>query len=304
LAGSERLAKTQSQGITQKEAQYINKSLSFLEQVVIGLTDKKSFVQFRQSKLTHLLKDSIGGNCLTSMISNIWPELRHMEETISTLRFSSRMMNVTVEPAVNEIIDPMRMMQKLDNEVKMLRQELSMHDTLANRRVQSYEPLSEHQLLEIENQCRRFIEGSIEDIEVVNLRQVQHIFKSFKRICKQIDKDVEAKLREKFALIDKSDADQIAEAQKAGLTIDDNLLVGDTDGQNFGIGVANKDSRASKSDLSKVSKKTRAKHSDAKSSTKTSSPLLDPKSGKNKQNTGDPKDNRQQSSPTNQSGSY
>ncbi len=68
---------------------------------------KKSFVQFRQCKLTHILKDSIGGNCLTYMIANIWPEARHMEETVSTLRFSSRMMNVSVEPAVNEIIDPM-----------------------------------------------------------------------------------------------------------------------------------------------------------------------------------------------------
>ena len=104
LAGSERLAKTQvsfakfsiflfkyyinfhlfqSQGVTQKEAQYINKSLSFLEQAVIGLSDsKKSFVQFRQSKLTHLLKDSIGGNCMTTMIANVWPEARHMEETV------------------------------------------------------------------------------------------------------------------------------------------------------------------------------------------------------------------------------
>lgn len=101
---------------------------------MIGLSDsKKSFVQFRQCKLTHLLKDSIGGNCMTRMIANIWPEARHMEETVnlkklkkkfllkidfyflhffciskvSTLRFSSRMMNVSVEPAVNEIIDPM-----------------------------------------------------------------------------------------------------------------------------------------------------------------------------------------------------
>lgn len=133
LAGSERLNKTQSVGVTQKEAQYINKSLSFLEQAVIGLSDSKknNFVQFRQCKLTHILKDSIGGNCVTVMIANIWPEARHMEETVkrsyiyisidfiitnlfflnqlkvSTLRFSGRMMNITIEPAVNEIIDPM-----------------------------------------------------------------------------------------------------------------------------------------------------------------------------------------------------
>jgi len=89
------------------------------------------------------------------------------------LRFSSRMMNVTVDPAVNEIIDPMRMMQKLDAEVKTLRQELAMHDTLVNRKSGAYEPMSEHQLLEIENQCRRFIEGSLDEIEVSSLRQIQ-----------------------------------------------------------------------------------------------------------------------------------
>ena len=93
-------------------------------------------------------------------------------------------MNVAVEPAVNEIIDPMRMMQKLDNEVKVLRQELAMHDTLANRRNQSYEPLSEHQLYDIEKQCRGFIEGTIDEVDVSNLRQIQAAFNAFKRICK------------------------------------------------------------------------------------------------------------------------
>ncbi|RNA42518.1 kinesin KIF9, partial [Brachionus plicatilis] len=275
LAGSERLAKTQSQGITQKEAQYINKSLSFLEQAVIGLSDsRKPFVQFRQSKLTHLLKDSIGGNCMTRMIANIWPEGRHMEETVSTLRFASRMMNVTVEPAVNEIIDPMRMMQKLDSEVKMLRQELAMHDTLTNTKNHSYEPLSEHQLYEIENQCRRYIEGSLEEIEVVNVRQIRATFSAFKRICKVMEKDVEQRLREKYALFDKNDMDQINEAQKAGYSmVDDSSLVGDTDGQGFGVGYAGKDSRVSKSDLLKLTKKNRLK-----ANNKSSSPVPDAKS--------------------------
>ena len=76
------------------------------------------------------------------------------------------------------------MIQKLDNEVKMLRQELAMHDTLSNRRNQSYEPLSEHQLLDIENQCRRFLEGNLGEIEVMNVRQVQATFDAFKRIYK------------------------------------------------------------------------------------------------------------------------
>lgn len=96
LAGSERTKKTNSEGITLKEAQFINKSLSFLEQVVVAVCDKgRSHVPYRQSKMTNILKDSIGGNCKTLMIANVWPEPDHIEETISTFKFATRMMNVS-----------------------------------------------------------------------------------------------------------------------------------------------------------------------------------------------------------------
>lgn len=69
--------------MTKREATFINKSLSFLEQAVLNLSDKKgNTVHFRSSKLTHALKDSIGGRCNTVMIANIWPELQHLEETV------------------------------------------------------------------------------------------------------------------------------------------------------------------------------------------------------------------------------
>jgi len=55
--------------------------------------------------LTNILKNSIGGNCKTILIANIYPEQRHLEETISTLRFASRMKNVTNEATVNEALD-------------------------------------------------------------------------------------------------------------------------------------------------------------------------------------------------------
>ena len=63
---------------------YINKSLSFLEQTVIALADKRrDHIPFRQTKLTHCLKDSIGGNCNTLLVANIWGEAQQMEETVS-----------------------------------------------------------------------------------------------------------------------------------------------------------------------------------------------------------------------------
>lgn len=94
LAGNERTKKLEV-AARMKEANYINKSLSFLEQVVVASCDnKRDHVPYRQSKLTNLLKNSIGGNCQTVMIANIWPEEINLEETISTLKFASRMMKV------------------------------------------------------------------------------------------------------------------------------------------------------------------------------------------------------------------
>ena len=106
LAGNERTKKTHAEGLAMKEAAYINRSLSFLEQVVVSACDKKrDHVPYRQSKLTNLLKNSIGGNCRTILVANIWPEAQNIEETLSTLRFGTRMKQVENAPAVNEILD-------------------------------------------------------------------------------------------------------------------------------------------------------------------------------------------------------
>jgi len=107
LAGSERTKKTGSEGKTLIEASFINKSLSFLEQVVVALSEKqREHIPYRQSKLTNMLKDSIGGNSKTIMLANIWPEVTHLEETISTLKFATRMMKVSNEPTIQVNLDP------------------------------------------------------------------------------------------------------------------------------------------------------------------------------------------------------
>ena len=146
LAGSERTKKTGSEGKTLIEAQFINKSLSFLEQLVIALSEKKrEHIPYRQNKLTYLLKDSIGGNSKTYMIANIWPELTHLEETISTLKFASRMMKVSNEVSVEMNLDPSLLIKKYEKEIKELKQELAMHDTLINRGRVTYEPYTSEQ---------------------------------------------------------------------------------------------------------------------------------------------------------------
>jgi kinesin family protein 6/9 len=141
LAGSERTKKTGSEGITLKEASFINKSLSFLEQVVMALCDRKrEHVPYRQSKMTSMLRDSIGGNCKTLMIANVWPEPCHIEETISTLKFATRMMRVSNEAIINVQLDKSLLIKKYEKEIRDLKQELAMHDTLANRGRINYDP--------------------------------------------------------------------------------------------------------------------------------------------------------------------
>lgn len=83
------------------------------------------------------------------------------------------MISVPTEPIVNEMIDPMKAIENFKRENKYLKDELALHDILINRTGISYDPLSEQQIYEIENQCRRYVEGNLEEIEIQNARQVQ-----------------------------------------------------------------------------------------------------------------------------------
>lgn len=236
LAGSERLGKTGSEGQVLREAMYINKSLSFLEQAIIALADhRRDHIPFRQSKLTYALKDSLGGNCNTVLVANIYEEAAQIEETLSTLRFATRMKCVQTEPAVNEHIDPVLQVKKLEMEIRQLKNELAIHDSLANRSLVSYDAMSDTQIADINFQVHRYLEGTTDEIEIVNIRQIQEVFAQFKVVLHQQEQEIEAKIRQKYTLIDRSDSAAIAAAVKAGHPVD---MVGEVDGQGFGIGVA------------------------------------------------------------------
>nr|XP_035963607.1 kinesin-like protein KIF9 isoform X7 [Halichoerus grypus] len=238
LAGSERLGKSGSEGRVLKEATYINKSLSFLEQAIIALGDqKRDHIPFRQCKLTHALKDSLGGNCNMVLLTNIYGEAAQLEETLSSLRFASRMKLVTTEPAINEKYDAERMVKNLEKELVLLKQELAIHDSLANRTLVNYDPMDEIQIAEINSQVRRYLEGTLDEIDIINLRQIQEVFNQFRVVLSQQEQEVESTLRRKYTLIDKNDFAAISAVQKAGLVDVDGHLVGEPDGQGFGLGV-------------------------------------------------------------------
>ncbi|XP_016796426.2 kinesin-like protein KIF9 isoform X9 [Pan troglodytes] len=238
LAGSERLGKSGSKGQVLKEATYINKSLSFLEQAIIALGDqKRDHIPFRQCKLTHALKDSLGGNCNMVLVTNIYGEAAQLEETLSSLRFASRMKLVTTEPAINEKYDAERMVKNLEKELALLKQELAIHDSLTNRTFVTYDPMDEIQIAEINSQVRRYLEGTLDEIDIISLRQIKEVFNQFRVVLSQQEQEVESTLRRKYTLIDRNDFAAISAIQKAGLVDVDGHLVGEPEGQNFGLGV-------------------------------------------------------------------
>lgn len=96
LAGSERVNRSEVAGDRLKEAQAINKSLSCLGDVIYSLGAKSGHVPFRNSKLTHLLSDSLGGNSKVLMFVNISPTALSFQETVSSLQFATRVRSVAL----------------------------------------------------------------------------------------------------------------------------------------------------------------------------------------------------------------
>jgi len=102
LAGSEKIGKTGAEGKRLDEAKNINKSLSALGKVIYSLTDtKSSHVPYRDSKLTRVLQDSLGGNAKTCLIITCSPSAYNEAETISTLRFGMRAKSIKNNAKVN-----------------------------------------------------------------------------------------------------------------------------------------------------------------------------------------------------------
>ena len=125
LAGSERVSKTGSKGDRFKEMTKINLSLSTLCHVISALTSKTAtHTPYRDSALTRLLQDSLGGNTKTLMISSISPCSESYQETLSTIRYASRAKKIKNRPRVNED-ERDQLLREYENEIMQLRMQLA-----------------------------------------------------------------------------------------------------------------------------------------------------------------------------------
>ena len=132
LAGSERIRITGTRGQQLEESKKINKSLSCLGNVINALTDKKgkNYIPYRDSKLTRLLQDSLGGNCKTTMIATISPSEDAFSESLSTLYFAQRAKKIKNRPIINEDVNNRALIRKYETELKNLRTELELKNKM------------------------------------------------------------------------------------------------------------------------------------------------------------------------------
>ncbi len=136
LAGSERVRVTGAKGKRLEECKSINKSLSALGNVISALADKKVkryHVPYRDSKLTRLLEDSLGGNCKTTMMVMVSPAPEAYGESLSSLKFANRAKNIKNVAVVNEDVDQRALIRRYEMELNKLRSQLQKdHNTEYN----------------------------------------------------------------------------------------------------------------------------------------------------------------------------
>ncbi|KAH3886113.1 hypothetical protein DPMN_010114 [Dreissena polymorpha] len=131
LAGSERAHKTGNVGDRFKESVHINSGLLALGNVISALGDpkkKSTHIPYRESKITRLLKDSLGGNAKTLMICCVSPSAANFDESLNALKYANRARNIKNLPIVNRDIQSIRF-EEMQTEIKALRQELARQRT-------------------------------------------------------------------------------------------------------------------------------------------------------------------------------
>ncbi|XP_034706064.1 kinesin-like protein KIN-14S [Vitis riparia] len=123
LAGSERVGRIEAEGERLKESQFINKSLSALGDVISALASKTAHIPYRNSKLTHILQSSLGGDCKTLMFAQISPSAADLGETLCSLNFASRVRGIGCGPVrkqadLSELFKYKQLAEKLKLEEK------------------------------------------------------------------------------------------------------------------------------------------------------------------------------------------
>ena len=185
LAGSERTCNSGSEGDAQHEASQVNKSLMYLEQVVLALqggVGSQQHIPFRTSKLTHILKDSLTGLNRTAFIICIWPEARFLDETMSTLRFAHKAARLEHSCRTTVIQSDEQLIKSLQQEIKLLRKDLHLQDAISGRKPITYAEPTKDDLRDMQVTVQQYLSGSLDMIDVDSIHQAGQYFAVFRSV--------------------------------------------------------------------------------------------------------------------------
>ncbi|KAI9893728.1 MAG: kinesin motor protein cin8 [Vezdaea aestivalis] len=176
LAGSENIQRSGAENKRAAEAGLINKSLLTLGRVINALVDKSKHIPYRESKLTRILQDSLGGRTKTCIIATVSPARSNLEETISTLDYAFRAKNIRNKPQLNSLISKKTLLREFTAEIEKLKSEL----ITTRQRNGVYLSNDAYEEMTIQNESRRILseeqKAKIETMEA-NLRsKVQDLF--------------------------------------------------------------------------------------------------------------------------------
>ena len=176
LAGSENIQRSGAENKRAAEAGLINKSLLTLGRVINALVDKSSHIPYRESKLTRLLQDSLGGRTKTCIIATVTNSRSNLEETISTLDYAFRAKNIRNMPQINPNMLKRTLLREYTFEIQKLKSEL-----IATRhRNGVYMPAEAYEEMTMESESRRIVNeeqrAKIESMESSLRHKVQELF--------------------------------------------------------------------------------------------------------------------------------
>jgi kinesin family protein 11 len=176
LAGSENIQRSGAENKRAAEAGLINKSLLTLGRVINALVDKGSHIPYRESKLTRLLQDSLGGRTKTCIIATVSPAKSNLEETISTLDYAFRAKNIRNKPQINSMISKKTLLKEFTAEIEKLKSEL----IATRQRNGVYLSNEQFEEITVESESRRILSeeqrARIETMEVSLRNKVQELF--------------------------------------------------------------------------------------------------------------------------------
>ncbi|XP_030413144.1 kinesin-like protein KIF6 isoform X3 [Gopherus evgoodei] len=152
-----------------------------IAEVIIALAEKhRSHIPYRNSMMTSVLRDSLGGNCMTTMIATLSLDKRNIDESISTCRFAQRVALIKNEAVLNEEVDPRLMIIQLKKVIQELKDELAMVTG-----VQRTEELTQEELLQLDEIIKTFLEDPDPESTLdvgADMRKIKHCFNYVKRL--------------------------------------------------------------------------------------------------------------------------